>query len=351
VSADAAAVQQAFARFSRPSRVYRAPGRVNLIGEFTDYNDGFVMPAAIGFHNWIAAAPPSDRKLVVRSRTSTRRSSSTWTPPTRGQAITGAATSSACRRPRKRRAPAVGSRSPRARLCADRSRAQLLRGARGGRRPAVPVVCVNTGAPEIGPLTTVSVDSMTNGSLVAELLGRFTGGHGKVVVVTGQLATTDHAMKLEGFRTTLAAQWPRLELAEVIEAHDDAREAYQKFRKVITRNGGLVGVYVATANSMSVMRAIADAERDAPLTVIATDLFPALVPLIESGAVAATVHQRPRLQGQLAFRALCRFLIEGVSPPPLIRLAPHVVVRSNLMTSLEEDRALPQAALGTGMSW
>ena len=33
-------------RFSRRPTVSRAPGRVNLIGEHTDYNDGFVMPAA-----------------------------------------------------------------------------------------------------------------------------------------------------------------------------------------------------------------------------------------------------------------------------------------------------------------
>jgi galactokinase len=49
------------------SRIYRAPGRVNLIGEHTDYNDGLVMPAAIDFHTWVAIAPRTDRKLSVFS--------------------------------------------------------------------------------------------------------------------------------------------------------------------------------------------------------------------------------------------------------------------------------------------
>jgi len=55
------------AKFGTPPRVFRAPGRVNLIGEHTDYNDGFVMPAAIGFYCWVAIAPRDDRKLVIYS--------------------------------------------------------------------------------------------------------------------------------------------------------------------------------------------------------------------------------------------------------------------------------------------
>ena len=49
------------------ARIYRAPGRVNLIGEHTDYNDGFVMPAAIEFYVWIAIASRNDRKLLLHS--------------------------------------------------------------------------------------------------------------------------------------------------------------------------------------------------------------------------------------------------------------------------------------------
>jgi len=55
------------ARFGTAASVYRAPGRVNLIGEHTDYNDGFVLPAAIEFYCWAAVAPRRDGKLVIHS--------------------------------------------------------------------------------------------------------------------------------------------------------------------------------------------------------------------------------------------------------------------------------------------
>ena len=48
-------------------RTFRAPGRVNLIGEHTDYNDGFVMPAAIEFAAYVEVNQRADRRLVVRS--------------------------------------------------------------------------------------------------------------------------------------------------------------------------------------------------------------------------------------------------------------------------------------------
>ena len=55
----------------RPSEAnyatFRAPGRVNLIGEHTDYNDGFVMPAAIDFSTWVKVSPLEDRKLQIFS--------------------------------------------------------------------------------------------------------------------------------------------------------------------------------------------------------------------------------------------------------------------------------------------
>jgi galactokinase len=56
------------ARFgAAPSFVVRAPGRVNIIGEHTDYNDGFVLPMAIDRAAWIALRPRDDRHTIVHS--------------------------------------------------------------------------------------------------------------------------------------------------------------------------------------------------------------------------------------------------------------------------------------------
>ena len=54
-------------RFGRVPTVSRAPGRVNVIGEHTDYNDGFVMPAALEFATLTAASRRPDRRLTVYS--------------------------------------------------------------------------------------------------------------------------------------------------------------------------------------------------------------------------------------------------------------------------------------------
>lgn len=52
---------------AEPPVVVRAPGRVNLIGEHTDYNDGFVMPMAIDRATWIALRPRGDDTVLLHA--------------------------------------------------------------------------------------------------------------------------------------------------------------------------------------------------------------------------------------------------------------------------------------------
>lgn len=76
--------------FHRPPRwIASAPGRVNLIGEYTDYNGGFVLPMAIEARTAIAAAPNGSSRIVLHSQsvgeTTTIDLSQPLTPETRGR--------------------------------------------------------------------------------------------------------------------------------------------------------------------------------------------------------------------------------------------------------------------------
>ena len=61
---DLAKIKSQFtSRFNSEPRIFRAPGRVNLIGEHTDYNDGFVMPFAIDRNTIVACRRRDDRRI------------------------------------------------------------------------------------------------------------------------------------------------------------------------------------------------------------------------------------------------------------------------------------------------
>jgi galactokinase len=61
----AAAFRDAYGR--APAGLWAAPGRVNLIGEHTDYNDGLVLPVALAQRVIVAAGPAADRTTRLRS--------------------------------------------------------------------------------------------------------------------------------------------------------------------------------------------------------------------------------------------------------------------------------------------
>jgi LacI family transcriptional regulator len=194
----------------------------------------------------------------------------------------------------------------------------------------IPVVCVATDAPGTDRLTAVSADPFTSGAIVAELLSRMVPRQGTVAVVTGDLSTCDHSEKIRGFVNTLALTDGHLRVSAVLESHDDECAAYSQVRKLLGEDQQLRAVYVSTANSLGVIRAIEEVDPARRIDVVTTDLFPELVPLLRSGRILATINQRPQTQGRMAFEALYRFLAEGKRPPARIKLNPHIVMRSNV---------------------
>jgi LacI family transcriptional regulator len=201
----------------------------------------------------------------------------------------------------------------------------------------IPVMCVSTDAPNTGRLAVVSIDALASGALVADLMGRFSQGKGPVAVTLSDLGITEHSEKYSGFQKTMRTFYPQMRVLDPVEDHDIEPEAYEKCRKLLEAHRDLAGIYVTTEASIPVLNAARDAGMLNQLTIITTDLFSELVPHIRSGAVSATIYQRPRTQGRMAFRVLHEYLAEGDCPSVQVNLAPHLVMRGNLDFFLERQ--------------
>lgn len=220
--------------------------------------------------------------------------------------------------------------------------APLKRASQGG----IPVVCVATDAPNTARLAVVSIDTKASGSLAADLMGRFMKGQGKVAATMSAMAIVEHAEKFRAFENTLGRFFPEVKVLEPIEDHDVESEAYQKCRRLLNQHPDLEGIYVTTEASIPVLNAARDAGVLERITMITTDLFPALVAEIRANVVAATIYQRPRTQGRMAFQILHEFLVEGECPEMQVTLAPHLVMRGNLDFFLQGESRESASTLG-----
>jgi LacI family transcriptional regulator len=216
-------------------------------------------------------------------------------------------------------------------IIASTARPQQLRPLiRKAARAHVPVLAVVSDAPGTERLAAVGIDSLASGALAGELLSRFVQGTGKLAMITGDLAVNEHEEKFRSFHEAVQLQFPGITVLDPLENHEDANEAREQCRLLLENTKDLRGIYISTSNSIPVLEALKRTALLGKVAVIATDLFPELAPYIESGGVLATLYQRPFRQGQLAFRLLHNFLAEDVCPSPQLRLAPLLVMKSNL---------------------
>jgi LacI family transcriptional regulator len=197
-------------------------------------------------------------------------------------------------------------------------------------RRGVAIVCVASDASRSERLASVTSDANASGAIAAELFSRTIQKPGHLATITGELTTLDHAEKLRGFAANLAVFAPHLSLLPAIESHEQPKVAYRQAIALLSRKPYPLGIYISTANSIPVLRAIEEKNLLGEVQIIATDLFPELVPYIESGRILATLYQRPFTQGKTALEILVRYLLDGVTPELHTRLAPHIILRSNL---------------------
>ena len=194
----------------------------------------------------------------------------------------------------------------------------------------VRVICVASDAPSSARSTVVCVNPAVSGHMAAELMSKFLRPNPDVAVLTGMVLTEDHRKKVEAFTEMFQRLSPGGRILEVVEGHDDEDETFQKVYALLGRHKTLRGIYVSTANCLPVCHAIGARGLHGKVRLITTDLFQAMAPYFERGAILASIHQRPYVQGQIAVRLAVDHIANGRAIPPSYYLTPHVVLHSNL---------------------
>ncbi len=197
-------------------------------------------------------------------------------------------------------------------------------------RNGTAMMCVGSDAPNTDRMGFVAAHAYVSGAIAAELLAMNLRQKANVAVFSGELFTLDHAEKLRGFAATLAVQAPHLSLLPALESHEQPKQAYQQALTLMKSKDRPQGIYLSTANSIPVLKALDELHLLGKVQIVTTDLFQELVPLIEFGKVLATMYQRPYTQGKVAFESLIQYLRSDEKTQPAVRLAPHVIFRSNL---------------------
>jgi LacI family transcriptional regulator len=188
------------------------------------------------------------------------------------------------------------------------------------------VVCVSTDAPRSKRSSVVNVDPRLNGAIAGELMSNFIPG-GKAAILTGMLQTVDHREKAEGFRRFFESRGGQV--IATIEAHEHPEESFRKTSALLRSTPQLDGIYVNTVNCLPVCRALLALHRR-QVRLIATDLFQEMIPFVKSGTIAASIHQQPFVQGQLAVRSLAEHLMHDAPLPRAQHLNPGVILQSNV---------------------
>lgn len=171
-------------------------------------------------------------------------------------------------------------------------------------------------------------DTYSAGALAAELLWNMLGDGGKVSIFTGQHEISLHADSIRGFQDAMK-QYP-LELVSIYENHDDPEQAYHAAEALLRDHPDVRGLYVGSANSLSVCRHLAQTDRAGDMCLITSDMYADLLPYLDSRMVRATVVQDQYTQTYETVRALADYLMTGIAPDPAEKIIrPGIVMSGN----------------------
>ena len=194
----------------------------------------------------------------------------------------------------------------------------------------IPVVTTNTDIPESRRIAYVGSDFYACGRTAAALFHRFASRPLKLAIITGSHQILCHEDRIRGFSDYIRDLVPRIDITEIIEAHDDDYESYEAVTQLLARHPDLDGLYYTASGMYGGCRGLLHARKiqsspedsdlcirnskGDPFLLIGFDAVPSTREMLSRGLITATITQQPQLQGSLSIGLLQDYLVSGKLP-------------------------------------
>lgn len=192
----------------------------------------------------------------------------------------------------------------------------------------IPVVTVNTDIAGSRRLAYVGSDHFAEGRTAAGLLSLMTSGNVELGIITGSSNVLCHTERIEGLRQMLEERYPQIQIAEILENHDDEFESYALTKHLLTHYPNLKALFFTAAGVYGGCRALLESGQHPK--VITFDEVPTTLEMLKKGVISATISQQPYRQGSKALHILFEYLTSGILPekePDFVELS--IKIREN----------------------
>lgn len=207
----------------------------------------------------------------------------------------------------------------------------------------IPVITINNEIPHLSCLCSIQQDGDMLGRMAADLMNLCNPGASSAAFigskdVHAQLAST------RSYENTIKKTGGQLCIT--YETQVENQISYVLTDNLIHNYPEVNGIFVGVSQCIGVMEKLKELDMTGKFKIITVDTYPAILELLQQGAIAATLDRRPFDMGQLAVHLLYQYFTMGVTPPSRILIPPAVITPSAARTY--DEKIYPKIALLTG---
>jgi LacI family transcriptional regulator len=179
----------------------------------------------------------------------------------------------------------------------------------------------------------VGIDNVAAGRTAARLMGRFMGGDGRILIITGSHLANDHLERINGFEALIQKDFPGIEIVATLEGRDDADLIHERLPDVFTTNPSIGGIYSAAAGNPGLIRYLRETEQHNDTVVIVHELTDSSQDALANGIFDVVISQDT---GHLV-RSATRLLMATVDQIPFDQSQERIRIDVLLFENMPHD--------------